>query len=82
MTDTSETIQNIYRAMIMSKSGEERLKMGCSMYDTAKAIAISSIKNYNPTISEKELLKEVFLRFYGFDFAEEEKKKILRALFS
>ncbi|MDH4082956.1 MAG: hypothetical protein OEV99_04220 [Nitrospira sp.] len=37
MTDTPPDIDERYRAMLMQRTGEERLKMGCAMRDTARA---------------------------------------------
>ena len=62
--------------MIMKRSGEERLLMGCSMYTAAKGIVKSSILAKNPDISDKEMKKKIFNRFYGLEFSEKQKKKI------
>jgi hypothetical protein len=64
----------------MAKSPEERLIMGCSMFDAAKEIARSSIMEENPKISPREIKEKIFLRFYGREFDEDRKKKILDAL--
>jgi hypothetical protein len=73
-TDTSKFMEKLYLNMIMSKTSEERLKMGFSMFDSAKKIVISSIKD-NSNIN-----KELFLRFYGDDFDDETKEKIINRL--
>jgi hypothetical protein len=80
MNDTNPEIEKIFREMIMKKSGEERMMMGFSMFDSAREIVIASIKNENPDISEIELKKKLFLRFYGTDFTEEQKQKILECI--
>jgi hypothetical protein len=36
MLDTHPDIAIRFRELMMRKSGEQRLLMGCSMYDTAK----------------------------------------------
>ena len=41
--------------MIMERSGEERLKMGCSMFDTAKALMRAGILDQNPHASPAKL---------------------------
>jgi hypothetical protein len=38
MNDTSPEMESRYRTMIMQRSGEERLKMGCAMRETARAL--------------------------------------------
>lgn len=80
MNDTSPEMEKRYHTMLMERSGEERLKMGCSMYDAARAIVRSSILNENPGLTESELKEKIFLRFYGLDFSETEKRKIIAGL--
>ncbi|MDP8262792.1 MAG: hypothetical protein P9M13_05760 [Candidatus Ancaeobacter aquaticus] len=80
MKDTSDAIAVRFQDMIMRRNPAERLLMGCSMYDTAKQIVKSSILNQNQGITPQKLKEEIFLRFYGMEFSESEKKKILSAL--
>ena len=80
MNDTTPEIAVLYRNLIMNKSVEERLLMGCSMYDTAKKIVRSAIYNKRPEITEEEMKKEIFLRFYGNEFSPLDRKKFLSAL--
>jgi len=82
MNDTHPEIAVRFRELMMSKSGEERLVMGCSMYDTAKRIALSAIRNRRPGITDAEIKKEIFLRFYGPEFSKADREKLLSALAS
>ncbi|MBL7135505.1 MAG: hypothetical protein ISS81_02790 [Candidatus Marinimicrobia bacterium] len=77
MKDTDFVIEERFREMMMRKSGEERMLMGFSMYETAKQFVVSSIKNNNPNISLSELRQEIFLRFYGNDFNKINKEKVI-----
>lgn len=54
--------------------------MGCSMYDTAKQIVRSAISNSRPGITDEEMKKEIFLRFYGKEFSRTDRKQFLSAL--
>jgi len=65
MNDTSTAIEALYRERLMACSGERRLIMGCSMFDTAKQIVIDSIRNRLPGIDDRALREAVFIRFYG-----------------
>jgi hypothetical protein len=69
-----------FRKLMMSKTGHERLLMGCSMYDTAKEIVRSSIYNSRPGITEADVKREIFLRFYGQEFNRAEREKLISAL--
>ena len=80
MNDTLPEIEIIFKKMIMSKSHEERLMMGCSMFDSAKKIVKSSITAKHPDLSNREMKKKVFLRFYGSEFNAFQKEKILSYL--
>lgn len=80
MNDTHDSMKLRYHQMLMSRTPLERLKMGFSMYDTAKQIVQSSIRNQNPKISRREMRKETFLRFYGKDFKLDFRDKILKFL--
>ena len=80
MKDTSKEFEVIFRNMIMRRSPEERLLMGSSMFDTAKQIVKSSIMEQYPKILPKEMKEKIFLRFYGTEFNEIDKKKIMSTL--
>ncbi len=80
MDDTHPDIAVRFQNLMMLKSGEQRLLMGCSMYDTAKQIVRSSIYNKYPQISAGQMKKEIFIRFYGQDFSQADVEKILSVL--
>ncbi|MBI3805906.1 MAG: hypothetical protein HY281_00035 [Nitrospirae bacterium] len=80
MNDTSPDIESHYRAMIMERSGEERLKMGCSMFDAAKAMMQAGILDQNPHASPAEIRRALFTQLYGHEFNAESRAKILAAI--
>jgi len=80
MKDTKPEIEELFNKMLMQKSNEERLIMGCEMYDDAVRIVKSSILNDHPNIGSAELLKQIFFRFYGNDFGKSDMDKIVSAL--
>jgi len=82
MNDTHPDVAIRFRELMMRKSGEQRLLMGCSMYDTAKQIVRSAIYNSRPGITEAEMKKEIFLRFYEQEFSQAERDKFFSALAS
>ena len=71
MLDTHPEIAVRYRKMMMRKSGEERLRMACSMFDTARQIVRISILGSRPDVTDYEMKREIFLRFYGHEFSRE-----------
>ena len=80
MKDTSPLMALRFHQLIMTKSPEERLLMSFSIFDAAKKIINNSILNQRLKLSPEQLKIELFLRFYGIDFDEAEKKKIMEAL--
>jgi len=76
MFDTHPDVAIRFQNLIMSKSGEQRLLMGCSMYDTAKEIVQSAILAHRPAITPQEMKKAIFLRFYGQDFSPSDMEKL------
>ena len=77
MNDTSPEFESRFNEMMMKKSGQERLKMGFSMFDTARRQVIASVKMNKPDADIKEIRKEIFIRFYGREFSPKEQEKIL-----
>lgn len=76
MNDTHPEVAAQFRDLMKAKSNEERLLMGCSMYDTAKQIVQSAVYNEHPGITPEKMKKEIFLRFYGLEFSRADKEKI------
>lgn len=77
MTDTPPDVMQRYRALLLARSPEERLKMGCSMGATARALARASVLAGDPQASPAALRRALFLRFYGHEFETAERERIL-----
>jgi len=80
MKDTSPDMDERYRALLMQRTGEERLIMGCAMRDTARTLVEASLREKDPQLSAANLRRGVFLRFYGHEFDPETRAKILTAI--
>ena len=80
MKDTPPAIERKFREMLLKRSGEERLKMGCSMYATARALAKAALLQRHPGARPAELKRLLFLHFYGVDFEPDERERIAIAL--
>jgi hypothetical protein len=80
MNDTTPKIEQRFLAMLLQRSGEERLKMGCSMHATAQALVKASVLQKDPQASPATLRRALFLRFYGHEFAAGTREKILLAV--
>ncbi len=42
MRDTSPEVEQKFRDLLLQRSGEERLKMGCSMHAAAQALVLEA----------------------------------------
>jgi hypothetical protein len=80
MNDTSPEMDVRYRDMLMQRSGEERLTMGCAMRETARALVEASILEQDPQAAPETVRKGLFLRFYGHEFDTDSREKILAAI--
>jgi hypothetical protein len=61
MNDTSESVDRQFRAMLMTKSGAERLQMGSGMFDSARSMMLASLPKDLPP---HELRKLILARTY------------------
>lgn len=80
MNDTSAEINKKMCEMIRQKSPFERLKMGCSMYQTSKKLVVQSILKNQPDLSDADLRQEIFKAFYRNDFDAETASRIISHL--
>lgn len=80
MNDTSPKIEALYHAMLMARSGAERLLMACAMFDDARSIVEDSIRTAHPDIDEGALRQAVFLHFYGHEFTPDERARIMTGI--
>jgi hypothetical protein len=77
VTDTPPEVMRQYHAMLLARSPADRLKMGCSMSATARALARASVLGQDPHASPAALRRALFLRFYGHEFDATERERIL-----
>ena len=80
MKDTSPEMDARYRMLLMQRSGEDRLKMGCAMRETVRAFVEASIREQDPQATPETVRKRLFLRFYGHEFDGDSRAKILAAI--
>ena len=76
MKDTPETVERMVIEKMRLLTGQERLRMGASMFDAAKELVIASLAECD----QGEVRRRVFLRFYGKEFIGKKREEILRRL--
>ena len=77
---TSSEMDQRYRVMLMQRSDEERLIMGCAMRDTVRALVEASLREHDPQATVETIHRGLFLLFYGHEFDDETRAKILAAV--
>jgi hypothetical protein len=76
VTDTPPEVMQRYRAMLLGRAPEERLKMGCSMGATAIE-SWSALRTAAADACGSCARTDLFLRFYGHEFQAVERERIL-----
>jgi hypothetical protein len=80
MNDTPPDVAREVEQLMAQRSGSDRLRMACEMFDLARALAVAAIRAAHPGISEEHLRIELFERFYGEDFSEQERARIVASI--
>jgi hypothetical protein len=66
MKDTPQVVEDLYRMLLMKRSGVERLKMGCAMFDAARVLARAHLQPQCDV--DEDMSAKLFMRTYGGDF--------------
>ncbi|MFH1196826.1 MAG: hypothetical protein V1720_14085 [bacterium] len=69
MLDTAKDIEEKHKKMMMALTGEVRLKMSDSMFQSALKMIEASL---SPELTNNDKRKQIFLRLYKTDFTENE----------
>ena len=78
MKDTPQAVQDLYRKLLMDRPGTERLKMGCAMFDTSRALAKANLESYlHP---DEDIRVHLFVRTYSRDFDPDTVEQIVERL--
>ena len=80
MTDTSVILTDRYNRELLRLSPTRRLEMACSMFESAKALALAGIR---VRMSQSNPLDErvaLFMRLYGADLAVQHRERVVAHL--
>jgi hypothetical protein len=86
MNDTTEKVERSYRAMLMQRTGEERMRMAFGMFQFARSLVRAAVRDQHEkrsgiaNISIAAETAEVFRRMYSSDFDAETLQRIARHL--
>jgi hypothetical protein len=80
VTDTPQAVSDLFRRLLMQRPGDVRLRMGCDMFDAARALMRSSLGDPSGADSSPDLKARLFLRTYASDFNAETAARITARL--
>lgn len=76
MNDTSIEIEKRLAHKLALKTPVERLRMASSMFDAARKLVETGLRNKYGTLTEAQMRARVFVGMYRQDFSDEEIRKI------
>jgi len=76
MTGRAPQAEQLYRRMLLSRPGAERVEMALGLLATARQVVHESLGGGEPAARSERL----FLRLYGRDFGPQERERIAAAL--
>lgn len=81
-TDTSSDAQARFDTVLANRSGNDRVLMACEMFDLARELMASRIKEEEPGLSDVDVHIRVFQRMYGDDIDAETMARVVRRMTS
>ena len=75
MNDTAPAVADRYRELLMARSGSERLRMACDMFDSARRMVVAGLPGDPTNMAERRVA--LFLRLYGTDFDASARERIV-----
>lgn len=67
MGDTSKAMQDYYNELVMSKTPEERFRMGLEMTESGRELMLAGIRHEKPGLSESAYRNELLKRMMRHD---------------
>ncbi len=76
MSNAQQSGDELMRRLMMERTPGDRLQMCSHMFSTARTLAIAGIVAEGDDLDEATLRQRIFLRFYGTEFSERERREI------
>lgn len=80
MTDTPRHVQARFDKLMRQRSGSDRVCMMSEMFDFAKALVLSNLRETHPGASDDELRVLLFDRLYGDEIDPAQRASVLARL--
>jgi CMP-2-keto-3-deoxyoctulosonic acid synthetase len=82
MKTTDVDAEAAFTALFAARSGSDRVRMACAMFDAAKLLVAADIRGQHPGISPADLRRQMFDRLYFGDFDADTRSRLVAALFT
>lgn len=79
-SDTSIPFERTYHRMLLARSGAERLKMGCAMFDASRALMRAGLRQSEGLTEVAEERVQFLLRTYGEELDPVQVPRIVKLL--
>ena len=80
MTDTPADVQARFDELMRQRSGSDRVRMMSEMFDFAKALVLSNLRETHPGATNAELRVLLFDRLYGNEIDPAQRASIMTRL--
>jgi hypothetical protein len=80
LTDTLPDVQARFDELMRQRSGSDRVRMMSEMFDFAKALVLSNLRETHPGVTDAELRVLLFDRFYGDELDPAQRASIVARL--
>ena len=77
MSDMPPSVAARYRALLDERSSADRLRMCTGMFAAARRLALAGVRQVHGELTELAARRHLFLRFYGSEYDESERRVIL-----
>jgi len=78
--DTPLEMEARVNELFARRSGSDRVRMACEMFDLARALMVADIRRQNPGVTNAGLRVKIFERTYHDDFSPEDRVRIIGRL--
>jgi hypothetical protein len=80
VTDTPADVQDHFDELMRQRSGSDRVRMMSEMFDFAKALVLSNLRETHPGACDAELRVLLFDRLYGDEIESAQRASIVARL--
>ncbi|MSO83479.1 MAG: hypothetical protein EXQ53_09325 [Acidobacteria bacterium] len=80
MTDTPPDVQARFDELMRQRTGSDRVRMMSDMFDFAKALVLSNLRNTHPGATDPELRILLFNRLYGDEIDPAQHRDVVACL--